>query len=254
MTNFLELIIYGSVAGLVIYRLYTKLGRDDNGHKRDHRESLLHKMYTDRVKKHEDSIKNKQSVKSNKDVKDNSVAINAHVSQNKFKRPVEEKDINDFSSAKLTVLAISKPVLEKYKLISQSFDEMVFLKASVSVFGLVYSYFSEGNVSELKNLLNKDVAKGFEDLIHEKNKANQRWDFEVLNIKSAKISKAELKENIATLTVVFSSERVEAIYNSEGRIVNKSSPNPFIASDQWTFVKDLTSPNPEWYVNSTKSL
>lgn len=254
MANYLELIIYGSVAGYVIYRLYTKLGKDDEGHKRDHRESLLHQMYSDQAKKNNASVSKQKYSKSKAKLDDDSVVIDAQFVQTKEKDLQDKNDINDFSSAKLSVLESAKPIIKKYKTLTSNFDEKLFLKASVSVFGLVYNYFSEGNIPRLRSLLHKDVAIGFENLIQEKVKLKQRWDFEVLNIKSAKVTKAKLKGNIATITVTFSSNRVEAIYNSEGQIIKNSSPDPFIASDQWVFEKNLTNPSPEWFVTSTKSL
>jgi predicted lipid-binding transport protein (Tim44 family) len=60
-------------------------------------------------------------------------------------------------------------------------------------------------------------------------------------------------ENNASIVIKFVSKQINYICDKEEKIIEGKKDEINEITDIWTFKKDLTSPNPNWIINSTSA-
>jgi len=105
----------------------------------------------------------------------------------------------------------------------------------------------------LRNLLSRDVFDGFSKVIDEREKAGQTLETSFVGIDEATIVGAELDGRKANVTIRFVSELITATKDSEGRIVDGDPKRVREVTDVWTFMRDVTSRDPNWKLVATEA-
>ena len=135
----------------------------------------------------------------------------------------------------------------------QSFDPEEFLGGARSAYEYIVTAFAAGDRKTLKNLLSPDVYDGFSDAIKDREKRNESIDFSFVGINKASIVSADLINRMARVEVNFKSEIIQAVMDSEGRIVD-GDPNAIDeVTDIWTFERDTSSGDPNWKLVATET-
>ncbi len=124
-----------------------------------------------------------------------------------------------------------------YKKIS-SFDHKAFLEGAKKAFEIIITAFNKGDKETLKNLVSKDVLKGFEKAINEglNNPNSQFYSLVIDGIDNAKVENGKI-----TIGVNFISEQI--LSDSEEDVVKNK--------DTWVFEKPENSNGPVWTLIST---
>jgi len=126
-----------------------------------------------------------------------------------------------------------------------------FLNGAKSVFEMVLKSFAEGNLAELKTLLSEKIYQGFEGAVNQRNAENKKMVTNLIAIDDAKIISAQITDNLALVTVSFSSRQINYLLNQTDEIIEGRKDEIAQVHDTWTFKRDLNSTSPNWVVNAT---
>ncbi|MCC7428208.1 MAG: Tim44 domain-containing protein [Alphaproteobacteria bacterium] len=133
-----------------------------------------------------------------------------------------------------------------------SFDPQRFLQNAQAAFGMIIAGFARGDRDALRALLSPDVFAGFEAAITEREKAGETARTELITVREATITSAQLRDRVAAVTIKLISDQVSWVRDAKGEIVSGSEAVTEVA-DQWTFARDLNSSDPTWLLVGTES-
>jgi len=222
--QFFDIIILAMIAGFLVLRLRSVLGRRD-GHENDLRDPLN---------------KNNQSSAEHDD--DNIVHLPDHAeSMDSDSAPALDPD--DPVSAGLTQIQVADP----------SFRPDQFSEGAKGAFEMILNAFAAGDRKTLKSLLSPDVMRNFDDVISERERNGEVLEETIVGIREAEIVEGTMDGHNAMVTVKFKSEQVSALRDAEGNIID-GNPNEIIeVTDFWTFSRDTRSSDPNWTLVGTES-
>lgn len=137
--------------------------------------------------------------------------------------------------------------------VDPSFDPEHFLRGAKQAYEMIVTAFAEGNRKMLKDLLSRDVFDGFVSAIADRESRGEQIDQSFVGINKAEIVEAELKGNIAHVTVKFVSQLISATRDSSGQVISGDPQRIRDVTDIWTFARDVTSRNPNWRLIATQA-
>jgi predicted lipid-binding transport protein (Tim44 family) len=132
------------------------------------------------------------------------------------------------------------------------FDPVQFLGGAEQAFRMIVIAFASGDRATLRSLLSDDTYRAFEAAIGARETAGETQRTEIRGIPSATIEQADLRGNIANLSVRFVSDQVNVAFGRDGQPVSGADAVTEI-TDLWTFERDLTSPDPTWRLVAARS-
>ena len=226
--NIFELILLAVVAGALIYRLRTVLGtRPDND-------------AGDPAPKAPPAAENKPQQSFSEEAAPTAATAEASTKDTDiFGKTVEENALMD------KVIGIQKRF--------PNFNITSFLLGAKAAFEMITAAFAKGNLDELKPLVSEHIYSSYSEIIENRKKENQSVEFEIIRFIDAKLKDATLEENkMAKLQVEFTTEQVNAVKDSEGKVIMGSDSFINRVQDLWSFSKDLTSMDPTWKLVATK--
>ena len=142
--------------------------------------------------------------------------------------------------------------LARMQRIDPSFDAAHFLSGAETAFRIIVTAFAAGDRARLRPLLADDTYAAFEAAITARAAAGETQRTEVHAIEAATIETADLRGSIADVIVRFVSDQVNLTLGSDGNPVMGTDAVTEI-TDQWTFERDLTSPDPTWRLVAARS-
>ncbi|MDE5061837.1 Tim44/TimA family putative adaptor protein [Wolbachia endosymbiont of Drosophila tsacasi] len=148
-------------------------------------------------------------------------------------------DSNDENSIKVTY----EQILKKNK----DFSISHFIEGSSIAFELIIKYFNQGNLFQLKSLLDKDLYNNFVEKIKHRKEVHESI---IVSIVSQKILKIKLVKNTVFIAVYFLSEQINFVKNNEGDIISGSTSTINKVGDVWQFKKNVNSSDPSWLLVS----
>lgn len=227
-TQFFDIILLAMIAAFVAFRLYSVLGRR-TGHERSPDE-VRDTVIGRRSERAADAVGAK-----NPPAKDNIVTLP--------ERPAQ-------STVGATPVARG---LMDIKLKDRRFDEDSFMQGARAAHEMIVTAFARSDRETLRPLVSDDVYAAFEGAMAGREQRNERVDFSFEGLKGAGITGAELKDQIAEVTVAFESDIILAAYDPHGRLVEGDPKHPHRVTDIWTFARDLKSRDPNWTLVATSS-
>lgn len=131
------------------------------------------------------------------------------------------------------------------------FDINEFLSGARIAFEMVLNAFAAGDTEQLKPLLSPEVFGNFNQSIAERLANHQRYEVKLVSIKSVEPIEAYMAGRTAHVSVKFVSEQITTLYDSAGTIVDGSPTEVIEVTDCWTFARDTHSPDPNWTLVAT---
>ncbi|MGL9682141.1 MAG: Tim44/TimA family putative adaptor protein [Wolbachia sp.] len=155
------------------------------------------------------------------------------------------KNIEDYinNNDKNSIKTTYEHILQKNK----DFSISHFMEGSNIAFELIIKYFNQGNLSQLKPLLDKDLYNNFAEKIRHRKEIQESI---IVSIVSQKILEIKLVKNVVFIAVYFLSEQINFVKNDSGNIVSGSTSTINKVEDVWQFKKNITSSNPSWLLTS----
>jgi predicted lipid-binding transport protein (Tim44 family) len=221
--QFFDVILLALLTGFIAFRLYTVLGRR-TGHERSP----------------DDQLRLPDGARPNPTappVKDNVVTLP--------ERPGP-------AGAGATANPAQRGLLD-IKLSDRSFDTDRFLGGARAAYEMIVTAFARGEREALRPLLSDDVFETFDHEIQTREAKKERVDFTFLSLKSARITGAEMKNQVAEVTVTFESEIMLAGYDPAGTLIEGDAKTPHQVTEVWTFARDTRASDPNWTLVSTAS-
>ena len=218
-SQFFDIFLFAVVAGVILFRLYTVLGRR-TGNERPPQESY------------------RLSGRS---------PAEAPVAKDKVvPLPV--------ARAGQAADAPSDPVargLLDIKLADRSFDTDHFISGARSAYELIVTAFARGDRAQLKSLLSDEVFAAFGQVIAAREQRKETIAFTFVGFKDVKIVHAALKGRTAEITLAFGSQFISATSDAGGAVTEGDSKSVRDVTDVWTFARDVQARDPNWLLVAT---
>jgi predicted lipid-binding transport protein (Tim44 family) len=137
------------------------------------------------------------------------------------------------------------------KLADRSFEVDHFLAGARHAYELILTAFAAGNRQALRPLLSDEVYGAFDGVIKGREERKEKVSFTFVGVKDAHVSHAALKGRMAEVTVTFQAQYISATSNEAGAIVDGDPKTMRDANDIWTFARDVQSSDPNWTLVAT---
>ena len=141
--------------------------------------------------------------------------------------------------------------LTQIKVADPSFDEQTFEMGSRAAFEYIVGAFAAGERDKLRPLLNDEVYGNFEAAIVAREALGQKRETTLVRIKSAEIVAARMENPTALVTVKYSSEQINATRDATGQVVEGNPDRITDVTDIWTFARNTQSDDPNWMLIDT---
>ncbi len=143
--------------------------------------------------------------------------------------------------------------LTQIRLADGSFDPETFLSGARMAFEMIVESYAKGDTKALRPLLADDVYRNFEAAIKDRESRGETMETEVGSFKSISIDTAEMRKRVAFVTVRFVTEQMTMVRNAEG-VVLEGDPTRFEpVTDLWTFARDTSGRDPNWQLVATET-
>ena len=143
--------------------------------------------------------------------------------------------------------------LEKIVEIDRDFSPQRFIEGARMAYDMIVTAFANGDRKALKSLLGADVFEGFDRAIGEREGRGDVVESTLVGIDKATLIDATLKAKSASVTVKFISQIISATKDKEGRVIDGDPKKVREVTDIWTFMRDLTSRDPNWKLIATEA-
>jgi predicted lipid-binding transport protein (Tim44 family) len=134
------------------------------------------------------------------------------------------------------------------------FNPAEFLEGARIAYEMIVTSFAEGNREALRPLLSRDVYEGFSEAIAHREKAGQTLEARLVGIDKAEIVNAGVSGKRANVTVKFQSQTITATRDRQGEVIDGDPTQLRDVTDVWTFERDVTSPDPNWWLAATEEI
>ena len=134
-----------------------------------------------------------------------------------------------------------------------SFSPQAFLTGAQSAFAMIVGAYAAGDAGSLRPLLSDEVYRNFAAAIDARRRAGERLDTQLVRIGSAVPVEAAVDGGAARVTVRFTSDQVNALHGPDGAVIEGDPQRVAEVVDEWTFRRNLRSPNPNWELVATRS-
>ncbi len=141
--------------------------------------------------------------------------------------------------------------LNRIKQSDPSFDPAGFVGGARQAFEMIVTAFAQGDTASLRPLLADDVYENFAAAIKGRQDAKQTLETTIIGIKSADIIEARIDGKSVFVTVKFVTEQVNVTRNAAGEVVDGDSNHVAKITDVWTFARALRSSDPNWALVQT---
>jgi predicted lipid-binding transport protein (Tim44 family) len=220
--QFFDIILFAMVAGFLILRLRSVLGRRTGNERPPLQDPFARRRLESRPQPDDGKVV---------ELPDRRPEIDAGT---KSQAPL---------SAVLTQIQIADP----------SFRPQDFLKGAGAAFDLIVSSYAKNDTKTLRPLLNDEVYAGFSAAIAEREKTGLKLETTVVRIVSSDIIDARIDGRVAFVTVKFVTEQVNVTRNATGAVVEGSPDKSTTVTDIWTFARNTRAKDPNWTLVETSS-
>lgn len=219
-SQLLEIVFLALIAGVILFRLYTVLGRR-TGHERPPQDAYRFQPNPD----------------APQPIADDKAAALAQPARTET---VEGRVADPVARG---VVAI--------KLADRSFETEHFLSGARQAYEMILTAFAKGDRATLRPLLSGEVYTAFDGAISARETAKETVAFTFEGFKDARIVEASLVNRTADVTVAFVARFISATSNESGVVIEGDANAVREVTDVWTFVRDTRSKDPNWTLVAT---
>lgn len=143
--------------------------------------------------------------------------------------------------------------LTQIKIADPKFDVDNFIDGSRAAYEMIVTAFAAGDHDTLRNLLADDVYESFAGAIDEREEAGRTLEQAIVAVEGAEIAEAELNGRDAEVTVKFVTDMISTLKDENGEPLPGQSTGPRRVTDIWTFGRDTGVRDPNWRLIETSS-
>ncbi len=217
--QFLDIILFAGVAGFLLYRLRSVLGRRTGNERR-----------------RPDPFAPRPAVPPPSTLSG---------------APTNSATINTATPA--PVAQIGTDGLVALRAADPSFNADAFLAGARTAFEMIVKAFAMGDTATLQPLLSPDVFTAFSDAIRTRQAAKETHETKIVAIKVAVIEHVAIENSTGLVTVKLVTDQINATRAADGSVVEGDADKAIEKTDFWTFSRPLRSRNPNWILVATHS-
>jgi predicted lipid-binding transport protein (Tim44 family) len=217
--QFFGIILIAMVAGVILFRLYSVLGRRTGNEREANDRFQRVGGATDPAKK-----------------TDNVVPL-----------PTAQRPSDAAENASDPV----KRGLLDIKLADRNFETDHFVGGAKQAYEMIVTDFARGDRDALRKLLSDDVYHAFEHAISDREAKKLKTEFTFVGLKDTRITVATLRNKIADITVSFASLFLSVTRDEAGNVVEGDPKEVREVTDVWTFARDTGANDPNWALVAT---
>jgi predicted lipid-binding transport protein (Tim44 family) len=221
---FLEIVLFAMVAGFLILRLRSVLGRRTGNERR-----------------RPDPISARTAAEESRE-RDTVVPL-----------PERPRPTAPGESAPSVANAGALSGIAQIRSVDRSFDSSGFVTGARRAFEMIVESFASGDSNGLRPLLSDEVFAQFDGAIRARSEAGHSLTTTLVGIREAEIVDAGLEGKTAQVTVKFVSEQINVTRDREGRVVDGDPSAVATVTDIWTFARNTASRDPNWVLVATRS-
>lgn len=219
-SQLLGILLLAMVAGIILFRLYTVLGRR-TGNEREPQDRLRR--------------------------------IGAGAAQPAAENVLALPDRSAVSPQQSDGENAVAPALAEIERADRGFESTRFLEGARQAYKEVVTAFAARDREALRPLLSDEVYATFDAEIHAHEERNEKVNYALIGFSDVRIVHAELKGRIAEITVRFAAQFVSSTTDASGLVVEGDSKAVRDVEDVWTFDRDTRSNDPNWTLVATAS-
>lgn len=137
------------------------------------------------------------------------------------------------------------------KLADRTFETDHFLAGARHAYELIVTAFAHGDRAALKPLLSNEVFAAFEQVMSGRDQKGEKVEFTFVGFKDVKIVHAALKNRAAEITVAIGAQFISATLGADGQPVDGDTKTVRDVTDVWTFTRDVKARDPNWLLVAT---
>ncbi|MEJ1967869.1 MAG: Tim44/TimA family putative adaptor protein [Rhizomicrobium sp.] len=214
----LEILVLALIAGVILFRLYTVLGRR-TGHEPPPQDA---------------SYRVPANAPPDAPSKDNVIALPSRTEQ------IAERPADPVARGLFDI-----------KLADRSFEADHFLAGTKSAYEIIVTAFARGDRTALKPLLSSEVFAAFDQVIAGREQRKEHVAFTFVGFKDVKIVHAALKSRVAEITAAIGAQFISATSGSDGQLIEGDTKTVRDVTDVWTFTRDVRARDPNWLLVAT---
>ncbi len=143
--------------------------------------------------------------------------------------------------------------LDALRHIDGNFNEKEFIIGASAAFEMILTAYADGDLTQLKRLLGYDLLQSFTSSIQARAKANESLSITIDEIREVSVLNITVIDQTASITVHFHSIQKRIAKDGNEEIIELDDAGMDEFTDIWTFERDLTLSNPNWYLTETES-
>jgi predicted lipid-binding transport protein (Tim44 family) len=143
--------------------------------------------------------------------------------------------------------------LNRIRRADSSFDPAHFIEGARSAFEMIVAAFAKGEKAELRPLLSDEVFQRFSVAIDERVDAKETLETQIEKLDKVDIVEAGLAGRTAQVTLKLVSHQINVTRAMDGSIVDGAPGQSVEKTDYWTFARDTRSTDPNWALVATSS-
>jgi len=139
------------------------------------------------------------------------------------------------------------------QLADRAFDKDHFLTGARAAYEMIVTGFANNDRTTLRPLLSDDVFVAFDSAIRGREESGEKISFTFVGFKEVKIVGAALKGRNAEITLSFSAQFISATTAADGTVTEGDSKTVRDVTDVWTFSRDVRQRDPNWTLIATSA-
>ncbi|HEY4115913.1 MAG TPA: Tim44/TimA family putative adaptor protein [Rhizomicrobium sp.] len=216
-SQLLSILLIAMVAGIILFRLYTVLGRR-TGNERPRPDPFQRA----------------------------GAAPETGVAERAMTLPDRTAD----TAASSTADPVAQGLLD-IKLADRGFETEHFVEGARKAYEMIVTAFAKGDRTTLRPLLGDDVYAAFDSAIAAREQKHESMEFTFVGMREAKVTGAQLKKNFAEVTISFTAQFISATKDGSGAIVDGDPKAVRDVVDVWTFERNVRASDPNWRLVAT---
>ena len=215
-SDLFEILALAMVAGVIVFRLYSVLGRR-TGNERPPQDRFQLSPPADKAGVPSDNVVALPSPRSSTDAPADPVA----------------RGLFDIKQA------------------DRNFDTDHFIEGARHAYEMIVTAFAANDRATLKPLLSDEVFAAFDTVMRTRESKKEKVTFTFIGFKECKITEALLKGKIADITIAFSAQYISATIDANGAVIDGDPKSVREVTDVWSFERNVRASDPNWTLVAT---
>lgn len=128
-----------------------------------------------------------------------------------------------------------------------------FLDGSRRAYEMILAAFWRGDMKEVDKYIDSTVMRDFEAALNLRRARGEKVENRLVEITEARVTKVNLRERFAEITVLFTSDIISVVKDTSGHLVEGDLSDTVRVRDVWTFARDLETQDPNWMLIATSA-